>query len=585
MRPYLLLLTIAVGIDLENAAARCLKDSKSLGTKRTEIIPSSSGYTLSNVTYGINHVFSSHKDNVININLGQASSQCSGQDCSTSSEISDQVNKQRNERLVRRFARSGTDAGGETILNTEIFNSVWVKNGKGVMQCAGIGCASSTSGEGSIAAQRASSDRVLSPFDALNILFENVTLGEGNIINIGNGNSNSINIGDGVSQCVGDRCSSQATKAWRVSSSGTSSSSRSSWVPFVSSKIMQSELNNTEPFTIILKDLNFGLGNIINIGDYNTISINIGDGASQCIGEQCSSDASKNAEYSSRRQSDVATRDSPNGKMARMPDGVIHGTAEHPYTLIFKDVMFGYSNIINVGLFNENGIVSGDGSSQCVGSDCSSKAAKTFSVSSSGSADSANRSSVEAVRSSIATKTRVATYESVEYPLTLLNLSLGEGNILSFGKGNVLSINIGDGASQCIGDQCSSSSVRSGNFSFLPSSGGSNGSGSNGDGDSNDPMAASDVAAEATSATSALVTWKDADASPPDQSYTVICVPGSNTSCNDEGVSVTNIARGTESATVTGLSPGSSYECWVKMVSVILSDHCSAKPASVTTST
>ena len=118
---------------------------------------------------------------------------------------------------------------------------------------------------------------------------------------------------------------------------------------------------------------------------------------------------------------------------------------------------------------------------------------------------------------------------------------------------------------------------RPGNFSALPSDGSSS---------SDDPMAPSKLDVEMTTSTSTVITWEDASASPPDQSYTVNCVPGSDdTDCLDKGgVRLKNIKAGVEKATVNGLSPGSEYSCWVQLNSVILSDHCSKEPVIITTS-
>jgi len=161
----------------------------------------------------------------------------------------------------------------------------------------------------------------------------------------------------------------------------------------------------------------------------------------------------------------------------------------------------------------------------------------------------------------------------------LKNLSIGEGNIINMGTGNTLSINIGDGSSQCIGDECSSSSTRVGNFSSLPSNAG----GGNGGGSDEDPMKPSELAVESTTGTSAVITWKDATASPSDQTYTVNCVLGSDTKCRDNGVRVEKIPPKTQKATVTGLAPGTSYECWVESLSVTLNNFCSENPVSITT--
>lgn len=315
--------------------------------------------------------------------------------------------------------------------------------------------------------------------------------------------------------------------------------------------------------------MDMGEGNIINIGDSSVLSINIGDGASQCIGDGCSSDALKSVEVSR------TVTQSRNATM--MEDGVIYATKDFPYTLVFKNLQYGYGNIINIGFFNEIGIVAGDGSSQCSGSSCSSSTTKSTSVINTD--DSGNSSS-----RAVPTTTTAMISTGVDYPILLTDLTLGEGNIINIGDGNTLSINIGDGASQCVGDECSSTSTRVGNFSALPSNGGGGGGGGEGGkGDNVDPMKPSEVAVQSTTGTSAVLTWKDATASPSDQTYKVNCVPGSDTTCKDSGVSVEDIAPKTQKATVQGLSPGSSYECWVESRSVTLNNFCSEKPVTVNT--
>lgn len=162
------------------------------------------------------------------------------------------------------------------------------------------------------------------------------------------------------------------------------------------------------------------------------------------------------------------------------------------------------------------------------------------------------------------------------FPFMLYGLYLGEANVLNFGQKNTISINIGDGASQCVGNKCLSKALRAGDFSSLPNGGSGGGGGT-------DPMKPSNIRAQDVTNTTATITWKEASADPPDVSYAVNCVQGTGTSCDDPGVTVSGIPHKVQTATVTGLSPGTAYECWVKMVSTILNDHCSTDPATFTT--
>jgi len=163
--------------------------------------------------------------------------------------------------------------------------------------------------------------------------------------------------------------------------------------------------------------------------------------------------------------------------------------------------------------------------------------------------------------------------ESISVELS--DLYLGLGNVINLGTNNILSINIGDGASQCVGDGCTAEATRSGNFSALPDDGA---------GSSDDPMKPAKLDVDVTSSTSTVITWEDASASPPDAAYTVNCVLGSeDTECTDKGVKVKGIKGGVQKATITGLSPGTDYSCWVQLNSVILNDHCSATAVVVST--
>lgn len=210
--------------------------------------------------------------------------------------------------------------------------------------------------------------------DKLTILFENISLGEGNIINIGDFNSDSINIGDGLAQCVGSRCVSKATKSWKTSSAKGQSIQDGNEPIAIDPR---QNLDDVDSPFMTLRNLQFGEGNIVNVGDNNVISINIGDGASQCIGDECSSVASKRTEYASRAGS---VESDLNMAKTVLADGVLTGSSKYPYKLVFKNVTYGYGNIINVGRFNDNGIVAGQGASQCVGYGCSSTSTGTFEV-------------------------------------------------------------------------------------------------------------------------------------------------------------------------------------------------------------
>ena len=540
------------------------------------------GFVLQNMNYGINDVFSTYEEaNLISLNTGQASAQCNGEGCSVTGGSSQSVSREVEQRaLYRHVVRQATDIGAESILNFQRFNSLLVKNGMNVVQCTGRGCVSSTKDE-SIVEGRSKmwprSPKATSTHDKLTILFENISLGEGNIINIGDYNSDSINIGDGLSQCVGEQCVSNATKSWKTSSARVKNNKEHNSPILINT---QGRLNDTDSPLIILRNLRFGEGNIVNIGDNNMISINIGDGSSQCIGDGCSSIASKMTDYASRDVSEPGVQ--PGGTMGKtlLPDGVFTGSSTYPYVLVFKNVTYGYGNIINVGWFNENGIVAGQGASQCIGYGCSSTSTGTFEVTNPPPTErkSTNRKlyDMRSVRKNEGSKGGGA-YAPRE-PIELRDLYFGLGSVVNLGQQNKLSINIGDGASQCVGMNCRCEGTRAGNFSALPSDASSS---------SNDPMAPSklDVADDLTTPTSVVITWEDASASPPDQSYTVNCVPGSDTDCFDKGgVRVQKIKGGAQKTTVKGLSPGTEYSCWVQLNSVILNDHCSQDPVIVTTS-
>lgn len=532
------------------------------------------GYTLENLVYGINQIYSADDDNVININLGQASSNCSGANCTTDTQIGQTVQNQANMVVVQeRDAAQPENSGGETILNFNRANDLWVKNGKGVMQCVGFGCRSVVSNSNSYVAKtlpKKSLKQAASP--KIRILFENIQLGQGNIINIGESSGASINVGDGGAQCIGNSCSSNSTKSWKSAdvsedasqdASQDNSPSVQTVVPCggslcdVPSSRLSKEIKQFTQYGIILSNLTLSQGNIINIGESNTLSINIGDGASQCIGVECSSIASKVSSYSSK-SSKAST-------VTRSFNGVIEGAANYPFTLVFKNVSWGNANIINVGSFNRNGVVTGDNLSQCIGEKCISSVTASTEIT--------NNATVE--------QSRVSREESgrklqIDEPISLSNLYMGQANVVNFGRGNTLSINIGDGASQCVGDKCSSKSVRTGDIDALPKD-------PNAPAGDGDPKKPSKVEEEAVTANSVSLTWKDADAAPPDAKYSVNCVEGSDTKCEDEGKKVKDLDPKVETATVDGLSSGTEYECWVKLSSTILNENCAEEPLKITT--
>ena len=335
-------------------------------------------FVLRNMNYGVNDVFSTFEDaNMISLNTGKASAQCNGDGCSVSGGSSEAISREVVQRAIYRHAlRQATDIGAESILNFQRENKLFVKNGVNVVQCTGNGCESSTVDESTIGGGRSKMPRSWRSKhdDKLTILFENISLGEGNIINIGDFNSDSINIGDGLAQCVGSRCVSKATKSWKTSSAKGQSIQDGNEPIAIDPR---QNLDDVDSPFMTLRNLQFGEGNIVNVGDNNVISINIGDGASQCIGDECSSVASKRTEYASRAGS---VESDLNMAKTVLADGVLTGSSKYPYKLVFKNVTYGYGNIINVGRFNDNGIVAGQGASQCVGYGCSSTSTGTFEV-------------------------------------------------------------------------------------------------------------------------------------------------------------------------------------------------------------
>jgi len=74
---------------------------------------------------------------------------------------------------------------------------------------------------------------------------------------------------------------------------------------------------------------------------------------------------------------------------------------------------------------------------------------------------------------------------------------------------------------------------------------------------------ATNVSVVSISNTTITVSWTDGSEGNPTEIYTVNCVGGSTSSCTQAGENVTGISRGTEQGTVTGLTPGTQYKCWV----------------------
>lgn len=531
-----------------------------------------SGYMLQNTNFGLNQLLTTHEDNIINVNMGQASSQCSGKGCSGGATFSQTFEQ----RIAPSSSRaSNSNLGGTNVVNLDTNNDIWLKSGKSASQCAGKGCKAVSQDDATID----SSSRLMMPEESsrafenpmVTIYLEDLNLGQGNIINIGDSSSDSISVGDGVTQCVGKGCYSSSEKSWKVGSTNARGI-----------QLLPSSLNSLDGFkdpksqnyTITLKNLFLSQGNIINIGNENILSINIGDGASQCVGDKCTSISEKRSSYSAR-----AIQASSANNSTQAYDGFIQGASNYPFTLVFRNVTLGNANIINVGNFNGNGITTGENVAQCIGAYCHSIISAEFTVinSNSSSNDTVSRGFTPVEGDARWSLRKPSFFEDTPFPFVLSQLYLGEANILNFGRKNIISINIGDGASQCVGNKCVSKALRAGDVDAAQKASG-------GSGGADDPMSPSNVKAKDVSNITATITWKDASADPPDVSYTVNCVQGTTTKCEDNGIEVSNIPHKVETATVTGLLPNTTYECWVKMVSTILNTRCSKDPATVTTS-
>ena len=81
--------------------------------------------------------------------------------------------------------------------------------------------------------------------------------------------------------------------------------------------------------------------------------------------------------------------------------------------------------------------------------------------------------------------------------------------------------------------------------------------------------------------TNATVTWLDGKTGTPEETYTINCVQTVSTSCTSLEFYTANIPRGTLSGTVTGLTPNTTYYCYVIAVNPVVS-VCSV-PVPITT--
>lgn len=91
------------------------------------------------------------------------------------------------------------------------------------------------------------------------------------------------------------------------------------------------------------------------------------------------------------------------------------------------------------------------------------------------------------------------------------------------------------------------------------------------------PVAPSNLTTPFTNTTAVTVTWSDGTTAVPAQSYAVKCVlPGAGCSGAAQGSQVLNQTRGVQSATIGGLVPGTSYDCYVQ-ASNAAGSTCSSK--------
>ena len=97
------------------------------------------------------------------------------------------------------------------------------------------------------------------------------------------------------------------------------------------------------------------------------------------------------------------------------------------------------------------------------------------------------------------------------------------------------------------------------------------------------PDPATNVQQVSVTNTTTTIEWEDGSSGNPTETYSVYCVEGTSTTCNDPcGISATNIPRGVSQGTVVGLTPNTTYQCWV-IGSNSVGDVCSGSPAQVTT--
>ena len=145
---------------------------------------------LTNQNFGINDVFSASQredGNVINLNTGQASAQCRGDDCTVTGGSSQAISRHAVQRAINSHVlslgqRAAADVGAQSIFNFQRENTLFVKNGQQVAQCMGTGCESNIVSESTVGGKRSKLPRALkatSSESKATILFENISLGEG----------------------------------------------------------------------------------------------------------------------------------------------------------------------------------------------------------------------------------------------------------------------------------------------------------------------------------------------------------------------------------------------------------------------
>jgi hypothetical protein len=93
------------------------------------------------------------------------------------------------------------------------------------------------------------------------------------------------------------------------------------------------------------------------------------------------------------------------------------------------------------------------------------------------------------------------------------------------------------------------------------------------------------VVEDAVSNTTTTIEWQDGAEGNPTETYTVNCVAGSSGTCLDPSGITTgavNITRGTQTGTVEGLSPNTTYDCFVQAINPVAT-VCGDSPTQVTT--